>query len=110
VSRLRDYGCTELQEPPPLESSLMTHYETFEHPLMDSGDSSDGDTSIQCPELVDTHGLSDTMLQSRHRVMSGVTGSTGYTVVGSIHSHRMLPRGTMVDSGILGKVVVSGSE
>jgi hypothetical protein len=46
---------------------------------------------------------------SRPRMMSGVTGFTISTVVGSIHSHRMLPGGTVVDSGILGTVVVSSS-
>jgi hypothetical protein len=100
----------ESQEPLPLESSLMTHDETFEYPLTDNGDSAYGDTSIQCPELVDTHGLNDTMLQPRHRVTSRVTIFTISTVVGSIHYHRMLPGGKVVDSGILGTTLVSNSE
>jgi hypothetical protein len=40
-------------------------------------------------------------------VTSGVTGSI---VVGSIHNHRMLLGGIMVESGMLGTAVVSGSE
>jgi hypothetical protein len=60
----------EFQEPLPLESSLATHDETFEYPLTNNGDSADGDTFIQCPKLVDTHGLNDTVLQLRHRVTS----------------------------------------
>jgi hypothetical protein len=47
----------ESQETLPLEISLMTHDETFEYPLTDSGDNADGNTSIQCPKIVDTHGL-----------------------------------------------------
>jgi hypothetical protein len=112
----------ELQEPPHLESPLMTLDEIVEHALTDSGDNSDGDTSmwdsglddnndedtsIQGPESVGTHGLSDTVIQPGHKRTLGVTGSI---VVGSIHSHRMLPGGTVVDSGILGAAIVRNNE
>ena len=100
----------EFQEPLPLERSLATHDKTFEYPLTNNGDSADGDTFIQCPKLVDTHGLNDTLLPSRHKVTSRVTGFTISIVVEIIHSHRMLPRGKVVDSGILGTTVVRSSE
>jgi hypothetical protein len=40
-------------------------------------DTSDEDTSIQGLEAVDTHGLSDTVIQSGYRETTGVTGYTG---------------------------------
>ena len=64
----------EFQEPLPLESSLTTHDKTFEYPFTDNGDSAYRDTSIQCPELVDTHGLSDTVIQPGHKTMLEVAG------------------------------------
>jgi hypothetical protein len=41
--------------------------------------------------------------------MSRVTLFIGSTVVGSFHSHMMLPGGTVVDNDILGTAVVSNS-
>jgi hypothetical protein len=57
-------------------------------------DTSDDNTSIQGQEPVETHGLSDTMIQPGHKTVLGVAGSI---VVGNIHSYTMLSGGIVVD-------------
>jgi hypothetical protein len=56
-----------------LESSLTTHDEKVENALTNSGDSSDEDTSIRGPGLVDTKGLVEMMIYPWHGVTPEVT-------------------------------------